>query len=106
MTALGIALAAVLAFGQPAANSQPARPGAYQASGVVVAVDRDMGRVTIDADPVEALKLPALALAFNVYDQRVWSRVHKGQRLQFEFMKQGNNYVLLRVLKAPESTTQ
>jgi len=58
-----------------------------------------MGRVTIDAEPVEALKLPALALAFIVYDERVWNRVYKGQKLDFEFMKQGNNFVLLRVRK-------
>ena len=65
----------------------------------MVAVDRDMGRVTIEADPVEALRLPALALAFIVYDERVWNRVPRGKRVDFEFMKQGNNYVLLRVLK-------
>ena len=58
-----------------------------------------MGRVTIEADPVEALRLPALALAFIVYDERVWNRVYKGQKLDFEFMKQGNNFVLLRVRK-------
>lgn len=101
MTALGLALAAVLLFGQPAASAQPARPGTYQASGVVVAIDRDMGRVTIDTDAVEALNLPALALALNVYDRRLWNRVHRGQHLQFEFMKQGNNFVLLRILKTP-----
>jgi len=64
-----------------------------------MAIDRDMGRVTIEAEPIEALKLPALALAFIVYDERVWNRVSKGRKLDFEFMKQGNNYVLLRVLK-------
>jgi len=40
-----------------------------------MAIDRDMGRVTIEAEPIEALKLPALALAFIVYDERVWNRV-------------------------------
>lgn len=98
MTALALALAAALAFGQPTA-APPSKPGTYRGSGVVVAVDRGMGRVTIEADPVEALKLPALALAFIVYDERVWSRVAKGRKLDFEFIKQGNNYVLLRVLK-------
>jgi len=95
--ALVAALAPALAFGQP--GQAPAKPGTYQGSGVVVAIDRDMNRVTIEAEPVEALKLPALALAFIVYDERVWKRVYKGQKLDFEFMKQGNNFVLLRVLK-------
>jgi Cu/Ag efflux protein CusF len=97
VTALALALAATLALGQPTAA--PPKPGTYRGSGVVVAVDRDMGRVTIEVEPVEALKLPALALAFIVYDERVWSRVQRGRNLDFEFIKQGNNYVLLRVLK-------
>jgi len=92
MNALALALVAALAFAQPAA---------YRGTGTVIAVDRDMGRVTIDADSVDAPKLPAVALAFIVYDQRLWSRLPKGRKLEFEFIKQGNNYVLLRVLKTP-----
>ena len=88
--ALALALLAGLAFGQPAT---------YRGTGTVIAVDRDMGRVTIDADSVDAPKLPAVALAFIVYDQRVWNRVYRGRKVEFEFAKQGNNYVLLRVLK-------
>ena len=90
--ALALVLLTTLAFGQPAA---------YRGTGTVIAIDRDMGRVTIDADTVDAPKLPAVALAFIVYDQRLWSRLAKGRKLEFEFTKQGNNYVLLRVLKAP-----
>ena len=89
MKAAALALMAALALGQPAT---------YKGAGTVVAVDRDMGRVTIEAEPIEALKLPALALAFNVHDQRVWNRVYRGRYVEFEFIKQGNNYLLLRVL--------
>jgi len=89
MNALALALAAALALAQPAT---------YKGTGTVIAVDREMGRVTIDADSVDAPKLPAVALAFVVYDQRVWNRVAKGRKVEFEFAKQGNNYVLLRVL--------
>ena len=90
--ALALVLLTTLAFGQPAT---------YRGTGTVIAVDRDMGRVTIDAETVDAPKLPAVALAFIVYDQRLWSRMPKGRKLEFEFAKQGNNYVLLRVLKTP-----
>jgi Cu/Ag efflux protein CusF len=102
VTALALALAATLVFGQPTAGqptaSQPLKPGTYRGSGVVMAVDRDMNRVTIEVEPVEALKLPALALAFIVYDSASGAASREG-KLDFEFMKQGNNYVLLRVLK-------
>jgi Cu(I)/Ag(I) efflux system periplasmic protein CusF len=90
MKAAALALVAAFALGQPAN---------YKGTGTVVAVDRDMRRVTIEADPIEALNLPALALAFNVYDERIWNRVYRGRHVEFEFIKQGNNYVLLRVLK-------
>ena len=74
----------------------------YQASGAVVAIDRDLGRVTIDTDPIDALKLPALGLAFSVYDRNLLERLRNGRRIEFEFVKQGRNFVLLRVLKTPQ----
>ena len=92
MNAAALILVAALAFGQP---------GTYKGTGTVVAIDRDMGRVTIEVDPIAALKLPELALAFNVYSERVWNRVHRGDHVEFEFAKQGNNFVLLRVLNKP-----
>jgi Cu(I)/Ag(I) efflux system periplasmic protein CusF len=73
----------------------------YQASGAVVAIDRDLGRVTIDADPIEPLKLPALGLAFIVYDRNLLDRLRTGRRIDFEFVKQGRSFVLVRVLKTP-----
>lgn len=71
----------------------------YKASGAVVAIDRDLGRVTIDADPIDELKLPALALAFIVYDRKLLERLHSGRKVEFEFVRQGRSFVLVRLLK-------
>lgn len=65
----------------------------------MIAIDRDLGRVTIDTDPIEELKLPALGLAFSVSDRSLLERLRTGRRIEFEFVKQGRNFVLLRVLK-------
>lgn len=71
----------------------------YKASGAIVAVDRDLGRVTIDTDPVAELKMPALGLAYSVYDRNLLDRLRSGRKIEFEFVKQGRTFVLVRVLK-------
>jgi Cu(I)/Ag(I) efflux system protein CusF len=65
----------------------------------VVAVDHELSRVTVDTNPIEALKLPALGLAFIVYDRRLMDRLRAGRKVEFEFIRQGRNFVLVRVLK-------
>ena len=83
-------LFAALAFGQGER---------YQATGTVVAIDRELERATIDTEAIDALKLPALGLAFVVYDRKLLERLHTGRRVEFEFVKQGRNFVLVRVVK-------
>lgn len=56
--------------------------------------------MTIDTEPIDALKLPALGLAFVVYDRTLLERMRSGRRIEFEFVKQGRNFVLVRVLKS------
>jgi Cu(I)/Ag(I) efflux system protein CusF len=56
--------------------------------------------VTIDTEPIDALKLPALGLAFVVYDRSLLERMRSGRRIEFEFVKQGRSFVLVRVLKS------
>jgi Cu(I)/Ag(I) efflux system protein CusF len=89
--ALALLLAIGLAFGQPRET--------LKGSGTVVAIDRELSRVTIDSDPIEELKLPALGLAFVVYDRRLFDRLRAGRKVEFEFVRQGRNFVLVRVLR-------
>ena len=65
----------------------------------MVAIDRDLGRVTIDTEPIDELKLPALGLAFVVHDRNLLERMRAGRKVEFEFIKQGRSFVLVRVLK-------
>jgi Cu/Ag efflux protein CusF len=89
--ALALLLAADLAFGQSRET--------LKGSGTVVAVDHELSRVTIDTDPIEELKLPALGLAFVVYDRKLLGRLRAGRKIEFEFIRQGRNFVLVRVLR-------
>jgi len=87
---LALLLFATLALGQAER---------YRASGTVVAIDHGLGRVTIDTDPIEELKLPALGLAFIVYDGNLLDRLRSGRKVEFEFVKQGRSFVLVRLFK-------
>jgi Cu/Ag efflux protein CusF len=89
--ALALLLAAGLAFGQSRET--------LKGSGTVVAVDHELSRVTIDTNPIEELKLPALGLAFVVYDRRLLDRLRAGRKVEFEFIRQGRSFVLVRLLK-------
>ncbi len=76
--ALALLLAAGLAFGQ-------SRPETLKASGTVVALDHELGRVTVDTNPV--------------YDRRLLDKLRAGRKIEFEFIRQGRSFVLVRVLK-------
>ena len=94
-----VLLAFVLLVSVVFASAAFAQNERYQASGTVVAIDHDLGRVTIDTEPIEALKLPALGLAFIVHDRRLLDRVRNGRKVEFEFVKQGRGFVLVKILK-------
>ena len=89
--ALALFFVACLAFGQSRET--------LKGSGTVVAVDHELSRVTIDTNPIEELKLPALGLAFVVYDRRLLDRLRAGRKVEFEFIRQGRSFVLVRLLK-------
>jgi Cu/Ag efflux protein CusF len=89
--ALALLLAATLAFGQSRET--------LKGRGTVVAVDHELSRVTIDTNPIEELKLPALGLAFVVYDRKLLGKLRAGRKIEFEFIRQGRNFVLVRVLR-------
>jgi Cu(I)/Ag(I) efflux system membrane fusion protein len=90
-------LQGVLARGtaEPAA----AAPVVYQARGVVVGVDADT--VTLDHEAVPALKWPAMTMPFKVSDHQLAKGLTKGQRVEFGFVKQGDDWALTRAAPLP-----
>ncbi|HSW21977.1 MAG TPA: efflux RND transporter periplasmic adaptor subunit [Burkholderiaceae bacterium] len=83
-------------FARGVAESAAAAPVVYQARGVVVDVDADI--VKLDHEPVPALKWPAMTMPFKVPDRQLAKSLKKGQRIEFGFVKQGDDWALTRAV--------
>jgi Cu(I)/Ag(I) efflux system protein CusF len=70
---------------------------AHKASGVVTRVDPEKSKVTIKHGPVQTLKWPPMTMAFTVKDKAVLDKLKKDQKIDFEFVQQGKDYVLTSV---------
>ena len=105
--ATALALSAPLAFGQSGmqgmdkhgdhTKQEKAAAGAarvHQGTGVVKSVNAEKGVVTIAHGPVESLKWPAMTMGFKSKDQKVLQGVKPGQKVSFEFVQQGKDYVI------------
>jgi Cu(I)/Ag(I) efflux system membrane fusion protein len=77
-----------------AAEPAAAAPVVYQGRGVVVEVEP--GSVTLAHEPVPALKWPAMTMPFRVADPQLAKSLAKGQRIEFGFVKQGDDWALTR----------
>lgn len=88
--------AAILSVAVPTAVRSAEGP-AYQASGTVTKVDAAAGRITIAHGPVQALKWPAMTMTFGVGDNALLQRAQPGKKVDFQFAKQGSDYVITRI---------
>ena len=69
---------------------------AHHASGVVKSVNADKGTVNIQHGPVASLNWPAMTMAFKAKDKNLLQALKPGQKLDFEFVQQGKDYVLTK----------
>jgi Cu(I)/Ag(I) efflux system periplasmic protein CusF len=76
---------------------QPAKAQAHRAAGVVKSVSAQKGAVTIAHGPVASLKWPAMTMAFKAKDPKLLDAVKPGQKVEFEFVQQGKDYVITRI---------
>lgn len=66
------------------------------ATGTVESVDAGAGKITIAHGPVEALKWPAMTMAFKASPEQVTS-VKAGQQVEFEFESKGMDNTITRI---------
>jgi len=67
----------------------------HKATGTVTKVDKN--KVTIKHGPVESMKWPAMSMAFTVKDKSLMDKMKKDEKVDFEFVQQGKDYVVTSV---------
>ena len=69
--------------------------GTHKATGVVTKTDQDS--VTIRHEPVKTMNWPTMTMSFKVKDKAVMDRLKKDQKVEFEFVQEGKDYVVTGV---------
>jgi Cu(I)/Ag(I) efflux system periplasmic protein CusF len=68
----------------------------HNATGVVTKPPAN-GKVTIKHDPVPSLKWPGMTMAFVVRDKALADKLKPGQKIEFQFVQEGRDYVVTSV---------
>ena len=108
--ATALVVAAPLALAQPGGmndmkamgekgmkSDKKAQGEVHNGTGVVTKVDRAGGKITLKHDPIKSLNMPAMTMAFGVKDEAMCDKVAKGKKVEFEFVKQGRQFVITSI---------
>jgi Cu(I)/Ag(I) efflux system periplasmic protein CusF len=68
---------------------------AHKATGTVTKVDAASSKVTIAHGPVESLNWPPMTMNFIVKDKALLGKLSSGKKVEFEFVQQGRDYVIV-----------
>ena len=69
----------------------------HVAVGTVKEADTAGKSVTISHGPVQSLDWPAMTMTFGVQDKSLLIKLAKGEKVEFEFVKQGGAYTIVNV---------
>jgi Cu(I)/Ag(I) efflux system protein CusF len=69
----------------------------HKASAVVQKIDRANGKVTLAHEAVQSLNWPAMTMGFTVQDKSLLDKLTVGKKVNVEFVRQGNDYVVTAV---------
>lgn len=69
----------------------------HKGSGVVTAIDRSAGKVTLKHDPIASLNWPGMTMAFAVKDKALLDKLAKDKKVEFELVQQGRQYVITSI---------
>ena len=79
----------------PIAFGQSDKGTVHKATGVVTRVDKN--KVSIKHEPVPSLNWPSMTMAFTVKDKSLMEKMKKDQKVNFEFVQEGRDYVVTAV---------
>ena len=69
----------------------------HKGTGKVTKVDPAASSVTIAHDPVSTMSWPAMTMTFKVKDKALLEKVKQGEKVDFEFVQQGKDYIVTAV---------
>lgn len=69
----------------------------HHAVGVVKSVNAEKGTVSVDHEPVQSMKWPAMSMSFKAKDKKVLQSLKAGQKIEFDFEQHGKEYVITKV---------
>src|SRR6266571_2712588 len=69
----------------------------HKGVGTVKKVDPAGGKVTIAHGPIPTMKWPAMNMTFTVKDKALLGKFSQDKKVEFEFVQQGSDYVIMSV---------
>ena len=69
----------------------------HHAMGVVKSVNAEKGTVSIDHEAVASMQWPAMTMSFKAKDKKALQGLKPGQKIEFDFVQQGKEYVITKV---------
>jgi Cu(I)/Ag(I) efflux system protein CusF len=70
---------------------------AHKATATVKKLNEKTGVVTLAHGPVPTLNWPAMTMGFKVKDKELLPKLAEGKKVDVEFRKEGDDYVVTRV---------
>ena len=78
-------------------EQKPASAKVHKGTGKVTKVDPAGGSVTIAHEPVTTMNWPAMTMTFKAKDKKLLEIVKQGEKVDFEFIQQGKDYIVTAV---------
>ena len=78
-------------------SEKKAKSQTHKGSGTVSKVDSAKSTVTIAHGPVSTMNWPAMTMTFKAKDKALLEKVKPGQKVDFEFVQQGKDYIVTAV---------
>lgn len=93
-----VAFSTWLSLPRPAQPQAPGTPlPTAIGSGLVVAIDRGKGVVTISHGSLPALNMTAMTMGFSVEDKNQLSKLQPMQKVKFRLVFDGNDYLITEI---------
>lgn len=78
-------------------GSKSDKAATIEGVGVVDSIDKEKGKVTLSHEPIVSLNWPAMTMDFAVEDKTLFNKLIAGKKVNFQFIKQGNHYLVTGV---------